>query len=215
MAFTYLVKQGDTMAIIAKQHQFFDWRTIYLAPENAPLRRLRPDPNLLFPKDQVIIQDKQPKQEEAETGKRHVFHVGGMRYEIRIVLKDVRGQPLSGAPYELTIDGGSVPGTTDANGLLRAEIPIVAQTLTLKVRGYGWDLDVGELNPMPQTKDNGVSGAQGRLRNLGYDVGLIDGKLGPKTRAALRLFQQRQGIAPADGGLTPDTEQALAKEHGC
>lgn len=39
------------------------------------------------------------------------------------------------------------------------------------------------------------------LKRAGYDPGVIDGKMGPTTRYALRQFQQAQGLHPTG---TPD-----------
>jgi len=39
------------------------------------------------------------------------------------------------------------------------------------------------------------------LARAGYDVGTADGVIGPKTRAAVMAFQQRQGLA-ADGHVS-------------
>lgn len=215
MGAVVVVKQGDTFASIAKAHGFFDWRTVYFDPANAALRKLRPNPNLLFAGDRVTVPDKQPRSEDAATGKRHTFFVGGMRQQIRIVLKDLRGDAMAQAPYELVLDGQSTPGTTNDHGLLKHDIPIETKSAELKADGYTWDLSVGDLNPMPHTPDDGVSGAQGRLRNLGYEVGPIDGILGPQTKRALKQFQTKHGLQPANGELTDATAQALAAEHGC
>ena len=42
---------------------------------------------------------------------------------------------------------------------------------------------------------------QRRLASLGYDLGEPDGKLGSKTRDAVRDFQERRGLVP-DGHAT-------------
>ena len=74
-------------------------------------------------------------------------------------------------------------------------------------------LQLGHLNPLSDTEDGGVSGAQARLRNLGYRPGLIDGRLGPKTRAALRQYQEDLGLE-VTGELTDETASALVDDHG-
>lgn len=53
-----------------------------------------------------------------------------------------------------------------------------------------------------------VRTAQQALDKNGLDVGPIDGILGPRTQAALRNFQQQQGLAQS-GRLDPDTLRAL------
>jgi hypothetical protein len=52
---------------------------------------------------------------------------------------------------------------------------------------------------------------QSSLTALGYDAGNIDGKLGPRTRAAVRLFQQRTGL-PVTGQPDAATRQALWRQ---
>ena len=42
------------------------------------------------------------------------------------------------------------------------------------------------------------------LQRAGFDPGPIDGKMGRRTRAALRAFQQAQGLS-ADGRIGPQT----------
>lgn len=48
------------------------------------------------------------------------------------------------------------------------------------------------------------------LKNAGFDVGKIDGKIGPKTKEAIRLFQEGHGL-PADGNLNAETAAELKK----
>ncbi|MDQ3831681.1 MAG: VWA domain-containing protein, partial [Candidatus Tectomicrobia bacterium] len=53
---------------------------------------------------------------------------------------------------------------------------------------------------------------QSRLRALGYEVGPIDGIMGPKTRGAIRQFQRQVG-APADGKLNKTLLVHLEKAY--
>ena len=46
------------------------------------------------------------------------------------------------------------------------------------------------------------------LQDKGFDIGPIDGIIGPRTRAALREFQERQGM-PATGRLDAETLSRL------
>lgn len=52
--------------------------------------------------------------------------------------------------------------------------------------------------------------AQRKLAQLGYDVGTPDGKMGNKTRQALRAFQASRGL-PKTGQLDTATQAELAK----
>jgi hypothetical protein len=53
-----------------------------------------------------------------------------------------------------------------------------------------------------------VRAAQQALQDKGYDAGPIDGLMGPKTQAAIREFQQKEGIQ-ASGQLDARTRSAL------
>ena len=54
-----------------------------------------------------------------------------------------------------------------------------------------------------------IKQTQEQLKALNIDPGPIDGKMGPKTIAGIKAFQQMAGIA-ADGKIGPDTIKALA-----
>lgn len=53
-----------------------------------------------------------------------------------------------------------------------------------------------------------IARAQSRLKDLGFDPGGADGSLGPKSRAAIRLFQTSRKL-PVTGELTQQTLDAL------
>lgn len=59
-----------------------------------------------------------------------------------------------------------------------------------------------------QQSSSTVRQAQQALQDKGHDVGPIDGIMGPKTSAALRDFQQAQGLKTT-GRLDPETLSAL------
>jgi lipid-binding SYLF domain-containing protein/osmotically-inducible protein OsmY len=58
------------------------------------------------------------------------------------------------------------------------------------------------------TSSDDVKQSQEALRDKGYDPGPIDGVLGPRTRAALRSYQQAENLA-VTGRLDPETTAKL------
>ena len=57
MSTPYTVQRGDTLTKIAREHGFRSWRALYSHPDNAGFRRLRPNPDLIFPGDVIQIPD--------------------------------------------------------------------------------------------------------------------------------------------------------------
>src|SRR5918911_4015431 len=55
-----------------------------------------------------------------------------------------------------------------------------------------------------------IPGLQVALRAHGYDTGPVDGIVGPRTAAAVRVFQRRHGIH-ADGLAGPQTRAKLGR----
>jgi peptidoglycan hydrolase-like protein with peptidoglycan-binding domain len=85
---------------------------------------------------------------------------------------------------------------------------------TLKLDGGpAHTLRIGHLSPMRDTDDDGVSGVQARLQNLGYYEGEVDGELGPETQDAIRAFQDDHAL-DATGEISADLLDALENKHG-
>jgi N-acetylmuramoyl-L-alanine amidase len=209
------VIQGETLPAIADRYGFADYRFVYDAPDNAELKQRRPDPNLLEPGDVVVIPEAQPKQESGATGRANAFRANVRPLVVRLVLKDHAHAPIAGAAWELVFEGGRdvATGTTDGGGKLEAPVPSRATRATLTVQGRTYTLLLGHLDPLRGTRDRGVAGVQGRLRNLGYYAAPVDGVLGPATRIAIGLFQHDHGVTP-DGEPTDATLQKLEEVHG-
>lgn len=221
MAEMHTVEQGEYLASIAKDYGFSDWHTIYDHPENAELKKNRPNPNILFPGDEIFIPDKQPKQESCPTEKKSRFQVKVPKAWLKIVLKDSEGKALANQPYTLTVAWLKFTGTTDGVGSVKQKIPIGIDTaeLSLDKLGLTWPLKIGHLDPIFGGDGNDliVSGVQARLNNLGYDCGDIDGIFGPKTREALQAFQMKElgrSETQATGEADKQTLDALEARYG-
>jgi hypothetical protein len=78
MASTYTVRSGDTLTKIAQQNGYPSWKTIYYAIENGDFRRKRPNPNLIFPGDQIVLpgQDCGPPETPPDGQVAHCGNVG-------------------------------------------------------------------------------------------------------------------------------------------
>ena len=81
---------------------------------------------------------------------------------------------------------------------------------------YGMPSDSGEGAPLVEAvarpvKSLEVADVQRKLKMLGYAVGAVDGRLGPKTRAAINAYLTERGL-PATGWITPNliTEVEMA-----
>ena len=80
-------------------------------------------------------------------------------------------------------------------------------------RGPGCACDAGPVRsssaPAPAASDQ-VREAQRLLNSLGYDAGPADGRMGTRTRTAVRRFQADQGIT-VDGVVGPGTLARLRR----
>ncbi|QDV33753.1 LysM peptidoglycan-binding domain-containing protein [Tautonia plasticadhaerens] len=51
----YVVKSGDTLTAIARRNGYGSWRDIYQHPDNSPFRAKRPNPDKIFPGDELVL----------------------------------------------------------------------------------------------------------------------------------------------------------------
>lgn len=204
----HAVEQGECLSSIAKRFGFADFRTIWNRPENAELRSLRPDPNILFPGDRVFVPEKTARVVPVETGHEHVFVLRRSKVFLELSLQ-LDGEPLANKRYSLSFGAQQVRGSTDGKGTLKEliEPDVESGTLRLDDPVVEWDLEIGHLDPATE-----VSGVQARLNNLGHPCGEVDGVVGARTRAALRQFQSRHGLKPT-GAIDAVTSNALRSAH--
>lgn len=210
----YTVKQGECLMGIALRHGFQDWTRIYEHPRNEALRRKRPFAHILHPGDVLFIPDPEGKSLGASTGKAHTFTVKRPMRELCLTLRDADGEPLVNEPYLLEVDADVLEGATGPDGSLRELIPLRADAAKLSVGERVYALRLATLNPTGDTEDQGISGVQARLRNLGFDPGPVDGVLSERTRQALCAFEALQGL-PITGAPEGRTLDTLLQVHGC
>jgi hypothetical protein len=199
----HTVAQGECIASIAKQRGM-PWEKLWNHPDNASLKTLRRDPNVLLPGDEVFVPAPDTKEESRATDARHRFEVAATtaKVKIRVLVND---QPRAQTPYRLDVDGTKSTGTTDGGGFLEAVIPADAREAVLEV-GKGDDVDVftlalGTLDPIDTD-----SGVQGRLLALGFDAET-------DLEAGVRDFQTKEKL-PVTGRVDDTTRARLREKFG-
>ncbi len=213
MARVHRVVSGECLSSIAARYGFHDYRTLYHHPENEALRRARPNPNVLYPGDEVHIPDMREGAARVPTTQLHRFQVRKPRKVLRLRLLDREGRAIANTRYELELGAERREGVTDGDGGIEEPVPVGATEGEIHFDDRTLRLSFGALNPLADAADHGVSGAQSRLRNLGYPVGPVDGVAGPRTRTALGLFQLDQGIE-VTCELDDPTRARLEAAHG-
>ena len=206
---THRVRQGECLETIAAQHGWLA-QALWDQPENETLRQQRKDMHCLLPGDVVQVPTRRPRDEPVRTD-------GVGRFQLKVELPKLRvrllddTEPRKGEAYELEYDDGQVlEGSTDGDGWVEQPLPVSVRkaVLLLKEGAERYELAVGGLDPADTP-----TGAQGRMSNLGYYFGQVDGVVGPMTQAALKRFQRAKGLEPS-GEIDEATAEALRGDYG-
>ncbi len=204
----HTVRQGECLSSIGRDYGV-PWRKIWEDSNNEGLRSRRRDPNVLYPGDRLYIPERGLREEACATEQRHRFRLKGVPGKFRLRLM-YNGRPRANEPYTLEIEDLTFEGETDGDGWLEHRIPPGAYhgQLLLNEGREVYRVNLGHLDPADT--DEGV---QQRLYNLGYYAGAIDGIVGPKTRAALQMFQAAAELE-VTGEIDEPTRDALVDAHG-
>jgi hypothetical protein len=210
MAKEHRAASGDCFLSVADGHGFPDWKPVYDHPDNGELKKLRQYGPFLAPGDVVMVPDLKKKQMGVATGQRHTFTIDRIKAKLRINL-----DAPEKSKYELQAGHENQAGAAKKDTAIEAPIPpdLGAGTLVAVLtddtgeRRVEMALAIGHLHP-PDT----ISGIQGRLTNLGYYWGPVDGALGDETRAAVARFQAAEKIK-VTGDPDQDTTDAIRKKH--
>jgi len=199
------VRQGDCHSALAAKHRLASLRRIYNAPEDATVRNLRPNPNLMYPGDEVYIPDRGHAQFDKPADNKHKFKLKGNSTKLRIALKDEAGKPYKKCEWRLVAGEQIFTSSTDHSDVIEQVIDARLSQATLKGARpivpklvCTWNLWVRWLVPVDQ-----MTGIQACLNNLGFHSGPVDGIQGPITTAAV------------DGIPGPSTQGELKELHGC
>ena len=197
------VRQGDCISSIADRTGHFP-DTIWDHADNAELKELRGDPNVLEPRDTVVVPDIEPRTESRASQERHRFRRLGVpaRLRIRFLVND---EPRANESYQICIDGEWDEGTLDGDGLMDRPLPPQAREGVI-VFGEGdsqdrYEIRFGSIDPIDSEE-----GVRGRLEDLGYPARR-------SQRRAVRSFQEREGLEPT-GRLDDETRQKLQEKFG-
>jgi hypothetical protein len=181
---------------------------------------LRPNPNILYPGDAVVIPAHELRSFVLQTGKRHRITVQVPKRLLRIKLQGGDRSLIAGKAFEIVAGKKTVKGTVTSEGAIEAKIPADATDATLSVpeAGLRLQLAVGHLDPVHQgsPREPIPSGVLARLANLGYYGGRASNELDDAAKAAIGSFQRKiMGRADPDGRLDEETLSRLVDEHGC
>ena len=203
----HTVIRGDCISSIAT-NAGLTWQQVWDDPENAKLRELRKDPNILAAGDVVFVPDKKLRTVSGGTNTRHRFVKRGVPAMFRIQLFD-GVEPRKNQSYVLNIDGKEYKGTTNGEGVLEQPISptAVVGELTVGPDQLYMTLEFGHIDPITE-----LSGIQARLTNLGFDCGSIHGELDETTGAAIAAFQHRFGLE-ATGRPNAETIAKIEELH--
>lgn len=219
MGFFYTVVRGDNLTKIARRHGFARWQTLYRYPRNRDFRRLRDNPNLIFPGDQVFIPDRELGEQPSQVNQIHRFQLLETRRMLWLVIhdKEFRRVP-AGQIFKLTIEGHGVQqGETRLGGLIEREIPPDAERGELTVfldsgsstHSRTWRFRIRDFHPI--TKRTGV---QMRLKNLDLYNGPIVDAESPEMEEAVRQFQKRFLPDQVTGIVDERTRTKLKRVYG-
>lgn len=215
MAPWHTIRAGEDLHSIAHDYGLDDWKIIYDHSENASFKEKYPNPDILTDGDRVFVPNRELKEHDCETEKRHTFEVKRPKTFLRVVVKDEEGRVYAGKKYALRVGAKTYAGTTDDQGLLAQKVPASAMGGRLTVfvsddpagERFTWDLAIGHLEPIDT-----IQGVQARLNNLGYDCGEEDGEMTPRLQEALERFQVDAGL-DATGEIDDATQSKLEELH--
>jgi hypothetical protein len=181
----YVICQGDYLSKLADQFGF-DADAVWNDPQNADLKKLRPNPNILFPSDVLQVPGAAPTvTHDLTTGATNTFTRNPPTVVITVKFTD---DSLASQPYTVQELAELTGLTTDASGTLSFTAPVTLEiaTVVFTASGTTCPINVGHLDPIDT-----LSGIFHRLRHLGF-VDISDSVDLDTIRMALRDFKRAQ-----------------------
>jgi hypothetical protein len=207
MPAVHMVRQGECISSIAYEYGFFP-ETIWNYSDNAALKILREDGNVLYEGDEIVIPDKRVKELNKSTDAEHRFKLKGVPAKFSLRFVD-QGKPRDNVPFRLIIDGKERKGRTDGEGYVNASIPPGAGSGRLFLGNPGeeqeFDLQFGVLDPIETER-----GVLQRLTQLGFPCEDAAALTDEQAKTAIYEFQKYIGHPEPNGQLDEQTRKCLS-----
>jgi hypothetical protein len=190
------VQQGDCIYSIAARTGHL-WQTLWSHPQNRELREARKDPGILLPGDRVFVPQIKVKSLMLESGKRYRIVIDGQLVRLRLRMCDGDGEPLARTEYRVSVGQRQQSLTTDDEGYLEAQVPVLAERARLVevATGESFALLLGHMDPT-----GSPGGVRKRMANLGYHDGGEEGEMGAELdEIAHALLDEFREDALLDG----------------
>jgi hypothetical protein len=226
MTWIYTIKQGDHLSSIAKAFSFSDYHKIWNDPNNASLKRLRQNPHVLYPGDQIFIPDKEIQSFSKSTDEKHRFVLKAKPLQIELRFERAYLWAISSALCDLSVAASSAGLVSDRDGSIRKTIAKDASQARAVIHepATGGPASVARGNAQRDTvvpirigyldPPDELSGQVQRLSNLGYYRGSFESPDPDDFDSAVQEFQCDSGMV-VDGICGPKTQAKLEQIHGC
>ncbi len=213
----YIIQQGDTLTRIALKNGLNSAEDIYNHPANKTFKDKRPNPNVIYPGDQITLPEASATPFAGSVDKTHQFVLKPPKETFEVIIKNDEGEVWTGKRAVLTVGEQTLDQTLDDSGLLSVELhKLNEKEATLEIYldeeseepSHTMEIQLAHLDPIDT-----ISGVQGRCNNLGFDCGAVDGEMGPLTQEGIKAFQQHHQL-DVDGKLGPKTQDTLQQAYG-
>ena len=209
MSETHVAGAGEHLARIAAHQGLASYVALWEAPANAELKRARESPHLLAAGDVVTVPVPARREVDRPTEARHQFRIDLRPLALRLRLRTWDGRA---EPDEVTagyLEGQPVTPTNRGDGEVALDIEPTSDRCWLRFGDRELLARIGQLQPVETP-----AGVRQRLENLGYFPGPAEDPTDLDLRSAIEEFQCDQGLV-VDGKVGSKTRAALRREHGC
>ena len=209
----YIVRDCESVSELAYRRGTTT-QEVWNHAKNTKLKGERDNPEVLAPGDLLWLPAAgKPTQLELATGANNRFQIEVPKASVTVHLRDSDDQPMSGVDYVVDDGAGEgKPGTTDGNGKVTIQVPVLARQvrIVLSETHVVIPVLVGGISPLATS-----SGAFSRLCNLGYyQMGTrSDQEEANHRQIALMTFQEDYELT-ITGELDETTVAKLGKLVG-